>query len=60
MPDVRTEVVGKQTAKGKKSVKLDKKPGAAGKRGEKNTAVCCAEEPTEYKLTGKGLKKLVK
>lgn len=58
MPDVRTEVVGNKPSKGKKSLKLDKRLGAAGKKGKKNAAVCCAEEPTEYKLTGKGRKKL--
>lgn len=59
MPDVRTEVVGNKSSKGKKSVKSDKRTGAAGGKG-KSTAICCAEEPTEYKLTGKRLKKLEK
>ncbi|HEY6874386.1 MAG TPA: type II TA system antitoxin MqsA family protein [Geobacteraceae bacterium] len=60
MPDVRTEVVGKKPSKDNKSVKLDKKPGAAEGKGKKSTAICCAEEPTEYKLPGKGRKKLEK
>lgn len=58
MPDVRTAVLGSKLSKGKKSGKLDKKPGAAGGKGKKNAAISCAEEPTEYKLTGKGRKKL--
>jgi putative zinc finger/helix-turn-helix YgiT family protein len=58
MPDVRSEVVGNKSSKSKKSVKLDKRLGAAEGKDKKDAAVCCAEEPTEYKLTGKGRKKL--
>jgi len=56
MPDVGTEVVGSKPTKGNKSAKLDKGAGSAGGKGKKSTAICCAEGPTEYKLTGKGRK----
>lgn len=60
IPDVRTEVVGNKPSKGRKSVKLDKRIGAAEGKGKKSPVTCCAEKPTEYKLTEKGLKKLEK